>query len=312
MPDAVQQEGQARSCGNRRQCTPREVISHPPENAVPVLCNVGLLFEGKRAQVPLLGPLLFFWGYFAWPISFSCHALWVFAGDPGTWVWFLGCVLWTVRSKRRPQMAAATVSAAPVLLFAAGVYVWSTGLVAPAKFRPLEFPASLHVGVVESPEFEPGHTGRHWIVLEVDRGQQDDDLECLLGLCNPCPAEHCEGITPVVNIRWRVVEGDAEVASGTSRETREGSSWSSTLGKGIGWFDAREGHTYDLHLDILTDGDALNNASPRVLVENPVQFLTSALIMSGLMQLGSLFLIGLASVILAARYWPALVRGRRG
>lgn len=263
--------------------------------------------EGTNPRVPVLGPLLCFWGFLACPVPFSNHIFWVFAVDPGTVLGLLRFASCPHHFRSKTWVEKGTIIATVILVIAAGIYLWSLEFSDTEGPQPLDFPISLRVGDIESPEFRTGGDLRYCIALVVDRGSRNDELRCL-GICDACQPEHCRARSSVVDIRWSLLEGGKEVASDTKSAARAGDCGPGGLYKTLGWFDGRSGEAYRLHLKVMLDGSALDDANPKIVVAAPMQKDKDVLIMASLAALVCLFLTGFSTMILAIAYLPTLMR----
>jgi len=136
------------------------------------------------------------------------------------------------------------------------------------NLQPLVLPISLNPGIIRTPE----------VTTDLDR---DYDIEvdfqglsiqskkdrCLLGVDTAIPSA-CEDFPSVIDISWKLFEGDKLVSEGES-EKNPGASWSDTVERSIGTFEGHEGHRYTLLLEVKKDASSLNTANPRIKVQVP-------------------------------------------
>ena len=88
-------------------------------------------------------------------------------------------------------------------------------------------------------------------------------MDCLLGL--GLPYENCSDIQESLDVTWNVMSDGHPNGAGESQDTRA-TSYSETINKEIGRFDARSGQNHVVQLNIRRDAGELNTANPRLVV----------------------------------------------
>lgn len=126
----------------------------------------------------------------------------------------------------------------------------------------LDMPISLGRGHIKSSEFEINLEGGYRIYVEVERKFDYEGVPCLLGLGFP----ECRSKPGVVKATWSVLNGQEEIASGSS-EGRGGQGGDVTMGHELGWFAAGKSRHYVLNVDFLEDGSQLDAGRPRLIVQ---------------------------------------------
>ena len=133
-------------------------------------------------------------------------------------------------------------------------------------WTPLRYSLSLRPGSITSPEFTTRASTGYRILLEFDRRIAFQRMECLLGLESWQADEKCRNIPEAVDVSWRVLSDGRANSIGSSRDTR-GGSYSDTIAKEIGRFDARSGQHNVVLLDVKRDGRELDSTAPRLVVQ---------------------------------------------
>jgi hypothetical protein len=134
-------------------------------------------------------------------------------------------------------------------------------------WQPLSTRISLHKGQWVSPEFEtPASTG-YQLLLEMDRNLPFQRMECLLGLAGRNSDKECVGVSEIDDIDWTVRSARAAIARGSSRDI-SGGTYSNTISKILGHFEAVKGGRYNVVLDIIEDASELDRTNPRLVVQN--------------------------------------------
>ena len=133
-------------------------------------------------------------------------------------------------------------------------------------WEPLSTPISLHTGRWISPEFETRASTGYRLLLEMNRALPFQRMECLLGLAGWNREKTCVGVSEIDDIRWTVRSGSLVIATGSSRDI-SGASYSDTISKILGQFEAEKGRRYTVLLDILEDASELNSTNPRLVIQ---------------------------------------------
>ena len=133
-------------------------------------------------------------------------------------------------------------------------------------WQPLSSPISLHKGQRISPEFETRASIGYQLLVEMDRSLPFQRMECLLGLAGWDSEKTCVGVSEIDNIRWTVRSGNVVIATGSSRDRRAGT-YSDTISKIIGPFEAEKGRRYTVLLDVLEDASELDRTNPRLVIQ---------------------------------------------
>lgn len=136
------------------------------------------------------------------------------------------------------------------------------------NLQPLVLPISLKPGIIRTPEVRTDLDRDYDIVVDFQGlSIQSKRDRCLLGADTAIP-NACEDFPSVIDISWKLFEGDKLVSEGES-EKNPGASWSDTVERSIGKFEGHEGHRYALLLEVKKDATSLNTANPRIKVQVP-------------------------------------------
>jgi hypothetical protein len=134
--------------------------------------------------------------------------------------------------------------------------------------QPLVLPISLNPGTIRTPEVTTDLDRDYDIVIDFQGlSIQSKKDRCLLGADTAIP-NRCEDFPSVIDISWKLFEGDKLVSEGES-EKNPGAVWSDTVERNIGKFEGHEGHRYTLLLIVKKDASSLNTANPRIKVQVP-------------------------------------------
>ncbi|MBZ5525606.1 MAG: hypothetical protein LAP21_25570, partial [Acidobacteriia bacterium] len=129
---------------------------------------------------------------------------------------------------------------------------------------PLEVPVSLSLGQIRTGEFKINLAGDYSIEVEAGSGLNDYyDDPCGWG---PAAGE-CMSTPSVNKASWVLSESGKVVAQGTNDDYHGLRGWTTTTGRILGGFKAKEGEHYVLTVDILKDGSFLNSANPRLRID---------------------------------------------
>lgn len=198
-----------------------------------------------------------------------------------------------------------------VLLFLAAGGLWIDGTWGTDfdKYTPLELPTRLRTGTFRTPEFTVDINERLFVQIVAQRTVPFERLECMLGVCNPCPRDDCQPTDPLVVAGWKVWEADSVVASGYG--SFKGAGWSSReIERSIGYFDATAGHTYTLELNVRKDAIELDQANPVLRVQTHPGAWKGEVIHASLERLAAKWLAFAGAFVLLLTAW-AHARKRR-
>lgn len=134
------------------------------------------------------------------------------------------------------------------------------------NWEPLTLPVSLDQRTIRTPEIHTDRDGKYDVVLDLDQKFDMRRMECLLGLGSTNP-QYCGQVPNLIDISWKLLEGEKSTADGDSKDDPSSLVWGSTVQRQIGSFMAQQGHRYTLVLDIKRDASELNIANPRIKVE---------------------------------------------
>lgn len=171
----------------------------------------------------------------------------------------------------------------------------------------LRYPLRLRAGSRSSPDFTTRASTGYRILLEFDRRIEFQRMECLLGLEDWQADEKCRNIPEAVDVSWRVLSDGRPNAAGSSRDVR-GGSYSDTIAKEIGRFDARSGQHNVVLLDIKRDGSELDPASPRLVVQVYPGYWEGTIILLQLTFFGAVLVGGTGVAILGGRLLVGAIR----
>jgi hypothetical protein len=180
---------------------------------------------------------------------------------------------------------------ASALLVAAGFLYFDRPAGDLRRWKPLNIPISLNVGIVESPVFRVGLKTSYRLLVAAERKIEFKRLECLLGMA------YCHSVPDVINITWKVLHNDVAVASGSSLNFR-GGFYSDMVAREIGAFSAQKDQAYRIVLTIARDGSELDAASPRLLVETQPWEWERAVVGSIIWQCAAVLLVIIAALMI--------------
>jgi len=158
-----------------------------------------------------------------------------------------------------PSSTQARVGLAGILvgavLFGCAAYWQAT-----RKLMPLDIPASLSRGHLDTARFSVDRGSGYHIQLEIEGSgfPVPDDLECVLWGCN--------AMQSVLQATWYLSRGGKIEVSGGTEGTNGGSGDLSSVGRVIGCFKS-SGSPYTLDVNILSDTAFLNARHPRLRVQ---------------------------------------------
>jgi hypothetical protein len=135
------------------------------------------------------------------------------------------------------------------------------------NWTPLVLPVSLRTGAIRTPQVQIDRDGDYEIVLDLNHKFGINKMQCLLGAAD-ADSNRCAGIPNLIDISWKLFEGDVVVTSGTSHDML-GLTWSDTVKRYLGRFKGQRGHQYVLVLDVNRDASELDVAQPKLMVEAP-------------------------------------------
>jgi hypothetical protein len=137
------------------------------------------------------------------------------------------------------------------------------------NLQPLSLPVSLVPGTIRTPEFKTDI--EYWdYVIAIDFEEKTGSsprIKCNLGLADSDRA-YCQGMPKLIDISWKLFEGERTAAEGNSGSSPAWVS-GSTVERTLGRFGARNGHRYTLVLDVKRDASELDVANPKVVVQIP-------------------------------------------
>ena len=174
-------------------------------------------------------------------------------------------------------------------------------------WRPLSTRITLHTGQWISPQFETSASTGYRLLLEMDRNLPFQRMECLLGLAGRDSDNECAGVSEIDDIHWTVRSGGAVIAHGSSRDISDGS-YSNTISKTLGGFEANKGARYTVVLNILEDASELNRTNPRLVIQTFPGYWEGTIILwqltayAGVLAVGSGLLVMLVAIV---RRWRA-------
>ena len=119
-------------------------------------------------------------------------------------------------------------------------------------WQPLTTPISLGLAQIRSPEFTINATTAYRLLIEMNRSIPFQRMECLLGLEVWESTTTCRDIAEIDDISWIVWSEGHIVAKGSSRDER-GGTYSDTISKILGSFEAEKGKRYRVILDVRQD-----------------------------------------------------------
>lgn len=135
-------------------------------------------------------------------------------------------------------------------------------------WKPFEQPISLKTGTVTTNIFKTNWTGTYDIALEFRKAfASDAKLQCLLGVPPP-ESQACEGADNLIEIHWKLTEGNAVIAEGASN-TSPALIESDAIDRIVGRVECTKGHQYRLVLEVTRDGSQLDSHSPKIVVQVP-------------------------------------------
>ena len=128
------------------------------------------------------------------------------------------------------------------------------------------FSVPLTLGVWRSEPFPVGKHDYH-VELEVDRRVPIEELDCDLG--PPRDGHECS-TQPLLDLEWKVWDGETLVKSWSSHPIRAGA-WSETSTSCfLGDFEGKRNGHFTLELDVKKDAGQLKDLHPRIqIVKNP-------------------------------------------
>jgi hypothetical protein len=134
--------------------------------------------------------------------------------------------------------------------------------------RGLRMAISLAAGTIRTPEFEA--KGKYYnINIDAKWLLPTEELKCQMGFA-VVPADSPCKQTPLLDIKWRVLDGKQVVAEGVDNGiTSHFEADSDWLTRNVGTFLGVAHHKYVLELTFIKDASLLNVAQPRLVVEYP-------------------------------------------
>jgi len=170
--------------------------------------------------------------------------------------------------KRRVATVVALLVCASCLVGSGWIYRRASVWERTHNLQPLVLPISLNLGTITTPEVKTDIDHDYDIVIDFQGlSAQSKKDRCLLGGDTDAPGS-CEGFPSLIDISWKLFEGDKMISEGQSVKN-PGASWSDTVERSIGKFEGHAGHRYKLILEIKKDASSLNTANPRLKVQVP-------------------------------------------
>jgi hypothetical protein len=152
------------------------------------------------------------------------------------------------------------------LIAGAWLYAQSVARGRAHKWEPLTLPVSLHPGIIRTPEIATDRDGEYEIVIKFEKRSGARRVECNLGLEDFYPT-YCKGVPNLIDISWKLFEGEKIAAEGDSSSGPSSIDMGSTIERMVGRFRAQNGHRYTLLLDVKQDASELDIANPKIKVE---------------------------------------------
>jgi hypothetical protein len=129
-------------------------------------------------------------------------------------------------------------------------------------------PISLAAGTVRTPEFAVKNKYYN-IEIDVKWLLPTDELRCRMGFAVSPSDTHCKW-DPLLETKWRVLDGDRVVAEGYDKgRTGNFEADSHALTRWITRFKGEAHHKYIVELTFIKDASVLNVTQPRLIVEPP-------------------------------------------
>ena len=126
-------------------------------------------------------------------------------------------------------------------------------------------PVSMENGIWESNTFRTHYNKLYEIGLQVTPRGNRNELMCMLGVSGPGNPERykCEGETPVVSLKWVVLEDSRLVAEGSTRPGQEGF-YGSQIGRLVGRVSLPPRHSYRIKVTSFENASVLNEFNPQI------------------------------------------------
>lgn len=176
--------------------------------------------------------------------------------------------------------------------------------------RPVQMPVSLALGEVTSPEFRVNLPGFYTAEIEAKKTTIPfDTLNCLLGMSTVTDPK-CDRPS-AVKATWSLTSGAVVVQTGTS-DADHGGAWAQdSIARELGTFRLKKNQAYVLHVQFLSDGQALASADPVLKIEVNSDFYEGTIFESFLLMLCSGALIGIGVLMLVVSGLRALWRRKK-
>ena len=132
----------------------------------------------------------------------------------------------------------------------------------------IDMPVSLAVGTVRTPEFA---VKNKYYNIDIDAKWllPTDELRCRMGFAVSPSDNHCKW-EPLLETKWRVLDGDRVVAEGYDKGRNNSfEADSHSLTRNIANFKGESHHRYVVELTFVKDASILNVTQPRLIVEPP-------------------------------------------
>lgn len=131
---------------------------------------------------------------------------------------------------------------------------------------PLEVPFALSGGSIETPEFTTILSIPYDVEIVFRTTQMPaEEIDCLIGT-NVKSVEPCSGEPSILNVKWRLVDGNRPSTNGSSIDLYEADYSYHQIALNIGRFDSVTGGRYRLKVDVLQNATRLAGARPKLEV----------------------------------------------
>jgi len=138
----------------------------------------------------------------------------------------------------------------------------------------VNIPISLAIGTIRTPVFTSS-ANAYSISLEFRRSSlSEEELQCKVGRLDAAEdadkvAEKCK-VQPLIDVKWRVLEGDEEIAHGSDGGFSEHIELDNKIvHRYIGEFSCESKHKYVVEVTFTKDGSPLKIANPHLAVMPP-------------------------------------------
>jgi hypothetical protein len=132
---------------------------------------------------------------------------------------------------------------------------------------PLNQQLNLTPGVQRTREFTTDQSIDYYIQIEADPLPNRQTVECELGV--PLIRDSCNGVEPVVDVRWTLSKGGQQVLAGHSAPN-DSAGYGSSIFRNVGTFRGSPGNRYTLAMDFVRNASSLSSAKPRVQISGDI------------------------------------------